>query len=207
MDGILIVISGFSGAGKGTLMKRLISDYDDYALSVSMTTRSPREGEVNGREYFFVSKEEFEDAIAKDNLIEHACYCDNYYGTPKAYVQEKLREGKNVILEIEVQGAMQIKKKFPEALLLFVTPPTASELERRLKNRGTETDEVIAKRLNRAIDEAKSMDCYEYLIINDKLDECVVQMNEIIKAAKYAAVRQNNTIESIKNELNQICTK
>lgn len=207
MDGILIVISGFSGAGKGTLMKRLLSDYDDYALSISMTTRAPREGEENGREYFFVSKEEFETAISRDELIEHACYCDNYYGTPKAYVQNKLKEGKNVILEIEVQGAMQIKQKFPESLLLFVTPPSAYELEKRLKGRGTETDDVIAKRINRAVDEAKSMDCYEYLVINDDLDECVKQMHEIIKAAKYASSRQDNTIKTIKSELNKICNK
>lgn len=207
MDGILIVISGFSGAGKGTLMKRLLSDYDEYALSISMTTRAPREGEENGREYFFVSREEFEKAISEDELIEHACYCDNYYGTPKAYVQNKLKEGKNVILEIEVQGAMQIKKKYPESLLLFVTPPSAFELEKRLKGRGTETDEVIAKRINRAVDEAKSMDCYEYLVINDDLDECVKQMHEIIKAAKYASSRQDNTIKTIKSELNKICNK
>lgn len=207
MDGILIVISGFSGAGKGTLMKRLLSDYDDYALSISMTTRAPREGEENGREYYFVSKEEFEKAISRDELIEHACYCDNYYGTPKAYVQNKLKEGKNVILEIEVQGAMQIKQKFPESLLLFVTPPSAYELEKRLKGRGTETNDVIAKRINRAVDEAKSMDCYEYLVINDDLDECVKQMHEIIKAAKYASSRQDNTIKTIKSELNKICNK
>lgn len=201
MDGILIVISGFSGAGKGTLMKRLISDYDDYALSVSMTTRAPREGEQNGREYFFVSKEEFEKTIAEDNLVEYANYCGNYYGTPKAYVTEKLKAGMNVILEIEVQGAMQIKKKYPEALLLFVTPPTTAELERRLRGRGTETEEVIAKRLSRAKEESESMDCYEYLIINDDLDECVKQMNEIIKAAKFASFRQKKTIDSIKAEL------
>lgn len=207
MDGILIVISGFSGAGKGTLMKRLISDYDNYALSVSMTTRKPREGEVNGVDYFYVSREEFEKAIAEDMLIEHAQYCDNYYGTPKAYVDEKLKEGKNVILEIEVQGAMQIKKKFPNTLLLFVTPPSAKELERRLRARGTETEEVIKSRLERAKEEAKSMDYYEYLVINDDLDICVKEMDSIISSAKFAALRQKDTITSIKSELNELCTK
>lgn len=201
MDGILIVISGFSGAGKGTLMKRLINDYDNYALSVSMTTRSPREGEVNGVDYFFVTTEEFEKAIEEGAFAEHACYCGNYYGTPMNYVQEKLKAGMNVILEIEVQGAMQIKRKFPETLLLFVTPPTAAELERRLRSRGTETEEAINKRLSRAKEEAESMDCYEFLIINDDLDECVKQMNEIISSARFAAIRQQNTIESIKKEL------
>ncbi len=206
-EGILIVISGFSGAGKGTLMKRLISDYDSYALSVSMTTRKPREGEVNGVDYFYVSREEFEQAIADDKLIEYAKYCDNYYGTPKAYVDEKLKEGKNVILEIEVQGAMQIKKKFPDTLLLFVTPPTAAELERRLKARGTETLEVIEARMKRAMEEAESMDFYEYLVINDDLDICVKEMDSIISAAKFAASRRKHTISSIKSELQELCTK
>lgn len=206
-EGILIVISGFSGAGKGTLMKRLINDYDNYALSVSMTTRKPREGEVHGVDYFYVSKEEFEQAIKDEKLIEYAQYCDNYYGTPKDYVDEKLKEGKNVILEIEVQGAMQIKKKFPETLLLFVTPPTAVELERRLRARGTETEEVIKSRLLRATEEASSMDFYEYLVINDDLDICVKEMDSIIASAKFAALRQKNTIKSIKSELQELCTK
>ena len=116
--GILIVVSGFSGAGKGTLMKQLVHVYDNYALSISMTTRSPRPGEVEGREYFFVSRETFEETIAKDGLVEYACYCDNYYGTPKEYVERQLDQGKDVILEIEIQGALKVKEKFPTALLL-----------------------------------------------------------------------------------------
>lgn len=204
MEGILIVISGFSGAGKGTLMKRLINDYDDYALSVSMTTRAPREGEVNGREYFFVSKEEFETAISNNKLIEHASYCDNYYGTPKDYVDEKLKAGKNVILEIEVQGAMQIKEKFPETLLLFVTPPSIKVLEERLRSRGTESNELIEKRLAQAKRESLSMDKYEYLIINDNLDEAVKQMNDIIVAAKYATIRQNKKINELRSDLQDL---
>lgn len=201
MNGVLIVISGFSGAGKGTLMKRLLEDYDEYALSISMTTRGKRPGEENGREYFFVSREEFEDAISKDNFVEYANYCGNYYGTPKAYVEEKLKEGKNVILEIEVQGAMQIKKKFPEALLLFVTPPTVKELERRLRSRGTETEEAIQKRLTQASTEAKLMDKYDYLVINDDLDKCVQEMHGIIGAAKFDTIRQTGCISAIKSEL------
>ncbi len=129
--GLLLVISGFSGAGKGTVVKRLLEQHNDYALSISATTRSPREGEQNG-EYFFKTKEEFEKMIEASELIEYARYVDNYYGTPKAYVEEQLKEGKNVILEIEIQGALNIKKMFPDAVLLFIMPPSAEELEEDL---------------------------------------------------------------------------
>ena len=122
--GILVVVSGFSGAGKGTVMKRLLEKYDDYALSISVTTRNPRPGEEDGREYFFRKREEFEKLIQEDALIEYAQYVENYYGTPRSYVEEQLQAGRNVILEIEIQGAMKVKKKIPEALLVFVTPPT-----------------------------------------------------------------------------------
>ena len=149
-EGILIVVSGFSGSGKGTIMKELLQRYDNYALSISATTRQPREGEVDGREYFFKTREEFEKMIAKDELIEYAKYVNNYYGTPKAYVQEQLHAGKDVILEIEIQGALKVKEKFPETLLLFVTPPTASELKKRLVGRGTESMELIEQRMLRA---------------------------------------------------------
>ena len=135
-QGILVVVSGFSGAGKGTLMRELLKRYDNYALSVSATTRTPREGEKDGQEYFFVSKEEFLKMIEEQRLIEYAQYVNHYYGTPKDYVEEKLASGKDVILEIEIQGALKIKKRFPEALLLFVTPPSAKELRRRLVGRG-----------------------------------------------------------------------
>ena len=148
--GILVVVSGFSGAGKGTVMKRLLEKYDDYALSVSVTTRAPRPGEEDGIAYFFRSREEFEQLIREDALIEYAQYVENYYGTPRSYVEEQLSAGRNVILEIEIQGAMKVKEKIPEALLVFVTPPTVAELEKRLKGRGTETDQVIADRLARA---------------------------------------------------------
>ncbi len=177
--GILIVVSGFSGAGKGTLMKQLVHTYDDYALSISMTTRSPRPGEEEGKEYFFVSRQEFEEKIAQNGLIEHACYCDNYYGTPRDYVEKQLEKGKDVILEIEIQGALEIKRKYPTALLLFVMPPSAAELRKRLEGRGTESPEVIAKRLKRAGEEAEGIEQYDFLVINDKLEECVQQMHEL----------------------------
>ena len=155
--GILVVVSGFSGAGKGTVMKRLMEKYDDYALSVSATTRKPRPGEEDGREYFFRTRDEFEKLIEEDALLEYAQYVENYYGTPRSYVEEQLQAGRNVILEIEIQGAMKIKEKIPEALLVFVTPPTVEELERRLTGRGTETAQVIADRLARAGEEAEGM--------------------------------------------------
>ena len=130
--GILVVVSGFSGAGKGTVMKRLLEKYNDYALSISVTTRNPRPGEEDGREYFFRTKEEFEKLIKEDALIEYAQYVENYYGTPRSYVEEQLQAGKNVILEIEIQGAMKVKEKIPEALLVFVTPPTVESSQQNI---------------------------------------------------------------------------
>ena len=201
--GILIVVSGFSGAGKGTLMKRLLADYDNYALSISMTTRAPREGEVHGREYFFTDKENFEKTIAENGLIEYATYCGNYYGTPREYVEKQLAAGKDVILEIEIQGALKVKEKFPECLLLFVTPPTAKELERRLVGRGTETAEVIAKRLSRAVEESEGIEEYDYIVVNDNLDECVKQLHSIVMNEHYAPIRSAEFIEQIREELKQ----
>ena len=148
--GILLVMSGPSGAGKGTLCAHL-REQIPVALSISATTRAPREGEVDGREYFFKTREEFEQMIEHDELVEYAQYVGNYYGTPKAYVEEQLRAGKDVILEIEIQGALKVKEKFPNTLLLFVTPPSAEELRKRLEGRGTETQEVIDGRKRRNI--------------------------------------------------------
>lgn len=148
-NGLLFIVSGFSGAGKGTIMKELIRRYDNYALSVSATTRKPRPGEVHGKDYFFISREEFEKMIREDALIEYATYAGNYYGTPRKYVEEMMAAGKDVILEIEVQGAQKIKEKMPETERIFVTPPSAEELRRRLTDRGSETEEEIEKRLRR----------------------------------------------------------
>lgn len=199
--GILIVVSGFSGAGKGTLVKKLLETYDDYALSISMTTRQPREGEKDGVHYFFMTREQFEKEIAANGLIEYAEYCGNYYGTPRAYVEEQLSRGRNVILEIEIQGALKIKKLFPESLLLFVTPPTAAELERRLKGRGTEADEVIAQRLARAREESEGMEAYDYIVVNDNLEVCVEELHRIVEAARRAPVRREAFIKEIREEL------
>ena len=180
-QGILVVVSGFSGAGKGTLMKELLKRYDNYALSISATTRAPREGETDGKEYFFVTKEQFEKMRDERKLVEYAQYVNNYYGTPKEYVEQKMAEGKDVILEIEIQGALKVKKRFPDALLLFVTPPSAEELRRRLVGRGTETLEVINARLARAAEEASGMEAYDYLLINDEIETCVEEMHQLIQ--------------------------
>ena len=179
-QGILVVVSGFSGAGKGTLMKELLKRYDNYALSVSATTRQPREGEKDGEDYFFVNREYFQQMIEEGRLVEYAQYVNHYFGTPRDYVEKKMAEGKDVILEIEIQGALKVKKRFPDALLIFVTPPSAGELRRRLVGRGTETIEVINARLRRAAEEASGMEAYDYLLINDEIDACVEQMHQLI---------------------------
>lgn len=201
--GILTVLSGFSGAGKGTVLRRLLEKYDNYALSISATTRGPREGEENGREYFFKTREEFEKMIAKDELIEYAMYVNNYYGTPKAYVQEQLAEGKDVILEIEVQGALKVKEKFPDTPLIFITPPTASELKRRLTDRGTESPEVVEERMETAAKEARFMESYDYIILNerDRLEECVEAVHGVILAEREKSTRNQAFIDHMKEEL------
>lgn len=200
--GILIVFSGFSGSGKGTIMKELMKKYSDvYALSISATTREPRAGETDGVEYFFKTKEQFETMIQKEELIEYAQYVENYYGTPKAYVEEQLAAGKDVILEIEIQGALKVKEKFPDTLLLFVTPPSAAVLKERLVGRGTETADVIESRLSRAVEEAEGIEEYDYLVINDVLEECVEEVHSIIQNEHTKVSRNIDTINHIRKEL------
>ena len=198
--GVLTVVSGFSGAGKGTVMKRLLEKYDNYALSISVTTRKPREGERDGIEYFFRTREEVEAMIQEDQLLEHAEYVGNYYGTPRFYVEDMLSQGKNVILEIEIQGAMKIKEKIPEAVLVFVTPPTIEELRSRLTGRGTETADVIASRLRRAAEESEGMNNYDYILINDQVEDCVDQLHQIILSERCLAQRNEELINTIQEE-------
>ena len=181
--GTLLVISGFSGAGKGTVIKSLINNYDNYALSVSATTRKPRDGEQDGISYFFKTKEEFQNMINKGELLEYATYVGNYYGTPKSYVEDKLKEGFNVILEIECVGAFNVRKMFPDALLMYIIPPSAEELERRLRGRGTEDEATINARLAKASKEAEGVEEYDYIIINDMVDNCVKDINGIISGS------------------------
>lgn len=199
--GLLIVVSGFSGAGKGTAMKRLLDKYDDYALSISATTRTPRSGEENGREYFFKTVEQFQEMISNDQLIEYAKYVNNYYGTPKDYVEQQLQLGKNVILEIEIQGALEVKQKFPDTVLLFIMPPSASELQKRLIGRGTEDLSTINARLARAVEESHGIEQYDYIVVNDDLESCVDHINSIVISEQHKAGNNLNLIKNIREEL------
>lgn len=199
--GILVVVSGFSGVGKGTLMRCLTERYGYYALSISATTRAPRENEEDGREYFFKTKEEFERLIEQDRLVEYACYCGNYYGTPRDYVEDQMEQGRDVILEIELQGALNIKKKYPEALLLFVMPPDAQTLADRLRGRGTETEEVIRERLERAVEEAKGAWQYDYMVINDELERSVEEVHHLIDSQHNKISRNLDFLEQIQKEI------
>lgn len=198
--GVLTVVSGFSGAGKGTVMKELVSRYG-YKLSISATTRKPREGEVHGREYFFLTREEFESMIKKDEFIEYAEYVGNYYGTPKQYVEEQLRAGHHVMLEIEIQGALHVKEAFPDAILLFIVPPSAEILKERLIGRGTEDLDTIKKRLSRAVQEGKYMEEYDYLVINDNLDNCVEEVHRIILSEQDKIRYNQRFIEEMQSQL------
>lgn len=203
-QGILVVVSGFSGAGKGTLMKELLGRHDEYALSISATTRLPREGEKDGEHYFFVKEEEFLQMIEEDKFIEYARYVKHYYGTPREYVEQKMAEGKDVILEIEIQGALKVKERYPDALLLFITPPDAGELRRRLIGRGTETMEVIDDRLRRAAEEAEGMEAYDYLLVNDEIGRCAEQMHQLIQLQHSRMSCQQDFLKRMQKELKSL---
>ena len=202
--GLLLVISGFSGAGKGTVMKEIMKKYDDYALSISATTRLPREGEVDGREYFFKTVEQFKQMINENKLIEYANYVGNYYGTPKEYVENHLEAGKNVILEIEIQGALNIKKLYPDAVLMFIMPPDAKELENRLRGRGTEDEKTVHARLMRAAEEAEGVEAYDYIVVNDDVTKCAERINDIVICEKSKASNNLAVINNIRRELKDL---
>lgn len=200
--GLIIVLSGFSGAGKGTIMKHLLKTFpEQYHLSISATTRSPRPDERDGREYFFRTREQFDEMIRNNELLEYATFNGNSYGTPRAYVENLVDEGKDVILEIEIQGALQVKKLYPEAVLLFVTPPSANDLKKRLVGRGTETSDVIAQRLAISSRESQYMKEYDYLVVNDVLEESVQKVHDIIACEHFRTVRNQNTIDNMQNDL------
>ena len=180
--GRLIVISGPSGSGKSTVVNRAIQGREDMCFSTSVTTRSPRPGEVDGKDYFFIDPQRFQEMVERDELLEHAQYVAHSYGTPRAFVEQKLNEGLNVILDIEVQGARQVREKMQNAVLIFIIPPSLEELRRRLVNRGTDAADVIEARLQRAAEELKEADLYDYLIINDDLDTAAREFTSILTA-------------------------
>lgn len=194
--GLLIVISGPSGCGKGTVLSEILKD-DKFFYSISATTRNPRPGEIDGVNYHFLTKDKFEELIANDGMLEYASYCDNYYGTPRKPVEDMLNEGKHVILEIEVQGAMKIKEKCPEAKFIFILPPSLQELKRRLNKRGTESAEVIGKRLNEAVGEIEQSYKYDYALVNGELSLAVDDLLAIIRAEELNLKNSNNIINEV----------
>ena len=203
-EGLMCVVSGFSGSGKGTIMEELTKRYDNYAVSISATTRNPRDGETEGVSYFYKTKDEFEKLIAENALYEYNNYQGNYYGTLRSYVDELRREGKDVICEIDVNGAMHIREQFPDTVLVFVTPPSAEELKKRLVGRGTEEKEKINGRLRQAVEESKYMDRYDHILINDDLDTCVEELNRILVMEHMRPSRQKDFIESLQKDLKNL---
>ena len=195
--GTLLVVSGFSGAGKGTVLSKVLEKRTDLYYSVSFTTRAPRTGEQDGVNYHFVTREAFQERIDRGEFLEYAEYVGNFYGTSMAVIREKLDQGVDVILEIEIQGARKIKKKFPEAVLVFVTAPSMEELKERLVGRGTETAEVIHQRLARAAQEAEGVDEYDYLLVNDQLEDAVDRLHNIIQSEHFAMRRNLGFIHEI----------
>lgn len=201
-EGLLIVISGPSGVGKGTICKELIrKNINNIELSVSATTRKPRSGESEGISYYFKGKDEFEEMIKDGQFLEYAKVYDNYYGTPKAQVINKLKEGKDIILEIDTQGAMQVKRNFKEGIFIFIMPPSYQELKKRIINRGTESEDDIKKRLKCAFLEIERVSNYDYIVVNDDIDKAVSKIDCIIHAEKCRLCRYNIDFSEFKEEL------
>lgn len=197
-DGLLVVISGPSGAGKGTICSRLKEEFKDLKVSVSATTRKPREGEEEGISYFFINEEDFIKRINNDEFLEYAKVYGNYYGTPKSEVFRQLEEGNDIILEIDIQGALQVKKNYPKGVFIFILPPSLSELNKRIENRGTDSKEVIMKRMQCAYDELNYAFEYDYVVVNDEVETAVDKIKHIIYAEKNRAVRKKAVINKIR---------
>ncbi len=191
-EGILIIISGPSGTGKSTIVKKFINRNNDVDLSVSATTRKIRPGEQEGKNYFFLSEKDFIKKLKEDSFLEYAKVYGNYYGTPRNFVDEKLKAGKNVLLEIDTEGALQIKEKFPQGVFIFIVPPSINELQRRINSRGTETDEEVERRLNSSLKEIKELTHYNYVVMNDHILDAVQLIEAILKAEKVSVQRSGN---------------
>ena len=201
--GVLVVISGFSGAGKGTVVKRLMES-GHYSLSISATTRAPRPGEQDGREYFFLSRQEFEQRIQEGRFLEWAEFSGNLYGTPKDYVLEQMEQGRAVILEIEAQGALQVKEQYADAGLIFLAAPTMTKLKERLTGRGTESAEQVERRLRQAVREIEQMHRYDFIVVNDVLESCVTRVQGIIDLLHDRSCQKEELIESLREEAGQL---
>ena len=199
--GLLIILSGPSGAGKDTVLKELLAHNDKVRVSISATTRQPRQGEENGRDYHFISREQFETLIQRDGVLEYAEYCGNFYGTPRAQVEAWLDEGLDVVLEIEVQGAKKVMAKCPEAVSVFILPPSFAVLEKRLRRRATDSEEAVQKRLAAARGEILQAADYDYMVVNDALEDCVSDLEAGLQGEKCRSARAGNLIEEVlKNE-------
>lgn len=197
-NGLLVVISGPSGAGKGTICKQLKAEMKDLKVSVSATTRKPREGEVEGESYFFINEDEFIKKINNDEFLEYACVYGNYYGTPKKEVFKQLEDGNDIILEIDIQGALQVKKNYPLGVFIFILPPSLKELQNRIEGRGTDSKEVILKRMQCAYDELNYAFEYDYVVLNDEVESAVEKIHCIINAEKSRAIRKKAIINKIR---------
>ena len=200
--GVLIVLSGPSGVGKGTVRQAIFENYEnDFEFSISMTTRGKRPGEVEGKDYFYSSREEFEELIAQDGLLEYAEYVDNLYGTPLKYVEDTLASGRDVFLEIEVQGAKQVQKKMPEGIFVFLVPPNFKELEDRLVHRGSESHELVQQRLSKAVDELRQIRYYDYVVVNDKVSNASRKVKNIIESEHLKVSRNISDFETFIKEM------
>lgn len=197
-SGLLIVVSGPSGAGKGTICDALRERFPNIQYSISMTTREPRPGEKDGINYYFTDNSHFESLLEEDAFLEHAKVYDHYYGTPKKYVYQMLSQGSHVMLEIDIQGAMQVKEKYPQGVFIYIVPPSRDVLEKRLRGRHTDSDEVIAARLAKARNELEWIDKYDYVIVNDNLDEAIQKAEAILKAEGCKVMRNSHCIEETK---------
>jgi guanylate kinase len=197
-SGLLVVISGPSGSGKGTICKRLIDEIENINVSVSATTRKPRIGEIEGKNYFFIDEDEFVKKINNDDFLEYALVYGNYYGTPKKTVLKQLENGKDIILEIDIQGALKVKENYPKGVFIFILPPSLEELKNRIEGRGTDSKEVIHRRLKCAYDELNYAFQYDYVVLNDEVDSAVEKIKEIISAEKNKSVRNQALIKKIK---------
>lgn len=198
--GVVLVLSGPSGSGKGTILSKLKEENRDITFSISATTRVPRMGEIEGVHYFFKTTKDFENLIKQGELLEWVTYCDNYYGTPRGFVLEHINEGKDIIIEVEVEGALNIKKNYPECVLVFVMPPTYEELIKRISKRGTETEISLSKRMDIALKEIKESEQYDYVIINDDIDDALINLDSILQAEKLKINRNKDFMNSILKE-------